>query len=129
MNELDEIQFEKDMIDLLKEKTKANVVGSYPENKPTFPLIVTSLNVEPRQYDISKNVIKEHLRLTIRMWHTSKTNLITMKKQAEKCLLEYGFTRSVPTDIVKDNTNEKFYMLEEFNLTFNNITNRFERSL
>lgn len=129
MYELDEIQFENDMIGIIKKATKANVMGSYPEDKVSFPLIVTSLVVEPSQYDISKNIIKTHLRLTIRLWHTSKTNLIRIKKITEKCLLDYGYTRSVPTDIVKDNTNGKFYMLEEFNLTFNNMTNKFERSL
>lgn len=128
-HELDEVQFEYDIINLLKSKVHKNVVGSYPEDKTTFPLIVTSMTIRPTQYDISKNIIRERINFTIRTWANSKTELVKTKQKFEKAMIGFGFTKNNPTEIIVDNTNGKFFMSEQFNISFDNIANRFERSI
>lgn len=129
MYELDEIVFENDIINLLKEKVINNVVGSYPKGKTTFPLIVTSITTTPAQYDISKDIVRTRVSLTIRAWHMTKTELIKTKVNFEKALLGFGFTRLNPTEIIIDNTNNKYYIDETFIINFDNMTNKFERSI
>lgn len=129
MYQLDEVQFENDMITLLKNNVIDNVVGSYPSGSISFPLIVTSLTTSPTQYDISKNIIRLRVSLTVSVWDATKTNLVRTKQKIEQTLLDFGFTRLNPSNIIIDNTNEKYYFNEQFVINYDNMSNKFERSI
>lgn len=129
MYQLDEVQFENDMITLLKNNVIKNVVGSYPSGSINFPLVVTSLTTSPTQYDISKNIIRLRVSLTISVWDATKTNLVRTKQKIEQTLLDFGFTRLNPSSIIIDNTNEKYYFNEQFVINYDNMSNKFERSI
>ena len=129
MYQLDEVQFENDMITLLKDNVIKNVVGSYPSGSISFPLVVTSLTTSPTQYDISKNIIRLRVSLTISVWDATKTNLVRTKQKIEQTLLGFGFTRLNPSSIIIDNTNEKYYFNEQFVINYDNMSNKFERSI
>lgn len=129
MYQLDEVQFENDMITLLKNNVIKNVVGSYPSGAVSFPLVVTSLTTSPKQYDISKNIIRLRVSLTISVWDATKTSLVKTKQKIEQTLLDFGFTRLNPSSIIIDNTNEKYYFNEQFVINYDNMSNKFERSI
>lgn len=129
MYQLDEVQFENDIISLLKNNVIKNVVGSYPNGTVNFPLIVTSLTTSPSQYDISKNIIRSRVSLTVSVWDATKTSLVKTKQKIEQTLLRYGFTRLNPSNIIIDNTNEKYYFNEQFVINYDNMSNKFERSI
>lgn len=129
MYQLDEVQFENDMITLLKNNVIKNVVGSYPGGAVSFPLVVTSLTTSPTQYDISKNIIRLRVSLTISVWDATKTSLVKTKQKIEQTLLDFGFTRLNPSSIIIDNTNEKYYFNEQFVINYDNMSNKFERSI
>lgn len=129
MYQLDEVQFENDIISLLKNNVIKNVVGSYPNGTVNFPLIVTSLTTSPSQYDISKNIIRSRVSLTVSVWDATKTSLVKTKQKIEQTLLGYGFTRLNPSNIIIDNTNEKYYFNEQFVINYDNMSNKFERSI
>ena len=129
MYQLDEVQFENDMITLLKNNVIKNVVGSYPNGAVSFPLVVTSLTTSPAQYDISKNIIRLRVSLTISVWDATKTSLVKTKQKIEQTLLGFGFTRLNPSSIIIDNTNEKYYFNEQFVINYDNMSNKFERSI
>ena len=129
MYQLDEVQFENDMITLLKNNVIKNVVGSYPSGAISFPLVVTSLTTSPAQYDISKNIIRLRVSLTVSVWDATKTNLVRTKQKIEQTLLGFGFTRLNPSSIIIDNTNEKYYFNEQFVINYDKMSNKFERSI
>lgn len=129
MYELDELQLENDIINLLKRDVFSNVMGSYPSGTSVFPLITTSMNSTPKEYDISKNIVKERVSFTIRIWETKKTSCVKTRKKVENVMLGFGFTRNNPTEIIVDRSNDKYYTSEQFNIIFNKMTNQFERSL
>ena len=125
------VEFENYIISMLGTGLTAynvKVTGSYPSGNKSFPLITTNIMDDVISRDMSKYGVKSSISLELKIWCKDKVDIINIQTTIKTLLVDYGFKRMYPTRITMDNSNDKFYVTEQYFINYNSLTESFERS-
>lgn len=129
--DFDSIEFTYWVINIIKENVtdlKGNIMGNYPDDKPTFPLAIVSTKEEDSDLDYKGNPLSITITCNFEMYHNAKTDVLRLQKSIEKEMIKTGFMRLSPSEPYRDTNSNKFKITEKFIIKLNLLSKQLERT-
>ncbi len=129
---IDMLEYNTKIIEYIRENTKdllsSNVYATFPNSKMTYPLCIVDSIQTPTEFLFDNSILKLRINVFIDIYDKDRTNVLKIVNKINDIMIKYGYTINTSSQLQQATTGE-YYVTKQYNISFNNQTKKYERTL